>query len=225
MKHILAIIIIAALFSCSPKATINQARVALADGEVSVIRKGESTALSEGMTLQNGDSVVTGEGGTAVLVLGDGFAKIEIQENAEVPINDYAGEEKVVNARSGNIWTIVEKLSKGHELRVVTPASIAAVRGTAFYTYSMDEYHGVCFCQGEVEYSDKASGFEDHEHTGFFAATRDGKTVILTPEELEAIGWNHKHSSVENSPLGGKAEPGLFAKAFELAEEKFAEQE
>jgi len=211
-------------FSCQKTPKIPQAKVLMLQGSVTVVRKKLSAPCTKGLLLLSGDRVVTAAGSAAVLELGGDFAVVELQENAELLITDYAGEHKIINVPKGNIWAKVSKLQPQHHAELITPLTVAGIRGTKFHTFTMGEYFGTCFCDGAVEYSVSSSGHEGYHNTDNLVVTRGNKTISFNPAVLEKeTGINHDHSVIAGSPLGNQDASGHAAKIMAFLDRRFAE--
>lgn len=101
-------------------------------GDVSLLRQGKSSAAGLGQSLADGDMVMTGAGGIAVIGYGDG-SEIRVMEKSRVRIGSIAVKDSgSVSVISGAINARFQKLARGSERKVVTPTTVCSVRGTDF---------------------------------------------------------------------------------------------
>ncbi len=101
-------------------------------GDVSFVRQGKSSAAGLGQSLADGDMVITGAGGIAVLAYGDG-SEIRVTEKSRVKIGSITVKDSgSVSVISGAINARFQKLARGSERKVVTPTTVCSVRGTDF---------------------------------------------------------------------------------------------
>ncbi len=101
-------------------------------GDVSLSRQGKSSAAGLGQKLADGDTVITGPGGMAVLAYGDG-SEIRVMEKSRVRIGSTTVKDSgSVSVVSGAINARFQKLARGSERKVVTPTTVCSVRGTDF---------------------------------------------------------------------------------------------
>ena len=97
--------------------------------------------LKKGTSLFNNDRIVTGSNGFAKYVYLDDGSIIKVQKNAEVYIYgaiDKRSIIKQINVSSGNVKFEVSKQGKD-DFTVVTPTSVATVKGTDFWLESDED--------------------------------------------------------------------------------------
>jgi len=160
--------------------------------------------------IRQGDAVETAENTVVIADILDGTAQVEIQQKALFRIESVSGEEKTVAIDRGNLWLRVNKLLKNGTFRMRTPTSLAAVRGTKMYHFTMGDLDGVCHCEGDVEYNTNTGGYGATHHRDNMVFVKGSATVLLTAEELAFIntpGQTHRHSDLDNSELGPKSRP------------------
>lgn len=193
--------------------------------------RGKVQGLKTGSKLFTGDTVTTGKGATAILSLASNQAKIELQPEAEFTIRSLNKKKRDLFLKKGDAWLKFEKAKQGEgSFTLSTPTSVAGVRGTKFYTFTMKDtkgnlLYGTCHCEGDVDYQFKKTGYSAHHAQDTVVLSNAEKTIILTPEESRSIGAQHNHSTLEASPLGPQqgmtAEQGQ--KMMALIEKKFKE--
>jgi hypothetical protein len=86
-------------------------------------------AASSGAPLAEGDSIVVGDKGEAELSL-DGESLIALSSGTDLALTSLSRVETELGLSVGVISAKIEKLADGENLRVRTPAAVAAVRGT-----------------------------------------------------------------------------------------------
>lgn len=126
-----------ALLFASP-AQANSSTVTVLDGQV-LVRHGNGSyaPIPDGDVVGAGDSVRTAAGSHGVLTLFDGTT-IELEPETELSIETLlasaTGDKVVVISQVlGRTWNVVTRLvSQNSRYEIKTPASTAAVRGTAF---------------------------------------------------------------------------------------------
>ncbi|TGN18923.1 FecR family protein [Leptospira idonii] len=112
--------------------------LAFIKGDVVVLREGNQLKPVLGDALQGTDTVVTGANGSVEILLGeDGILKLA--KNTSLSISNAfsshdEGRNTEVNLQYGKLVTVLRKERKSENFRVVTPTSIAGVRGTSFLT-------------------------------------------------------------------------------------------
>ncbi|HTL71128.1 MAG TPA: FecR domain-containing protein [Candidatus Eisenbacteria bacterium] len=100
-------------------------------GDVQIVRGGQSSAAKEGAQLEPGDVVRTGPDGTADLSL-DALAGCRVLPASECGISEHKKNEMRLKLSGGRAIFNLEKLPIDAEFKVETPTAIASVRGTQF---------------------------------------------------------------------------------------------
>ncbi len=175
-------------------------------GDVKIVHQDKAQRASAGDVFAAGDSLITGENSVAVASVNNGAAEFELQENSVFRFN----KEREVEIAEGNLWLRVNrKLAGDGVYHLKTPAGVAAVRGTKMFAFQMFGITGICHCDGSVDYSSEKTGYSHRHNRDHFVVTRDGVTALLTAEDIPFIitpGDDHRHSVIENSPLGEKGD-------------------
>ena len=192
------------LYSCKEKNLT--ASVVMMRGNVTFSQENTSIVkpVKLGEILNQGEVIQTGNQSGVILNIKETGSYIEIQSNAIFHISSLKKSNIQLFAEKGNVWVTTEKQpgKKDRYFKVVTPTSVAAVRGTKFYVFNMEGMDCVCHCQGDVEFSRSGSFYKGEHHTDNLVVSKGEKTVLITQEELKKIGLQHRHSMFDKSPVG-----------------------
>lgn len=108
-------------------------------GDAHITKSGGSKQfrLFKGMTLNQGDFLVTGPGAKVVLLLGDREDEVTVGENASLYLSELsdtdAGKKSKFKMWTGTLWNKVKALAGAEdEFEVETPTAVMGVRGTHF---------------------------------------------------------------------------------------------
>ena len=227
---LIAALIIAALIStgcCKKEIKSESGIVTFVSGDVSLVSGNSRNKIKQGDKVMVSDSIITGADGVAVIEIADGLAIAEIQNNADFKIASLSGNSSELHADQGNIWlNVMKKLVKGESVSLKTKTTVAAVRGTKFYTFEFAGYQATCYCEGEVNLKGIQSSFSGDMKQDYVSYTKNGKTIFLSPEELSFMAvTGHNHSIIVKSPLGQKGcsvTPDMMKKLKTLVDNKFA---
>lgn len=230
MKKILALFFALMLLQigCGKKQgpNLKKAILTFVLGEVVIKTEASRRKAKKGDTVLEGSTLITGKKSVAILEVGDKNIQIEIQSGSEFTISSL-GKTNEVQLKRGNAWTWVQKFSKDEEFYFKTATTVAAIRGTKFYTFHMGDITGTCHCQGKVMLGNLISKKFRENNEDYMAFHRGGKTVYLTGEEAKKanIPYQHNHSEITDSPMGKKfnlnrEEVSLM---MNLVQKKFAE--
>jgi len=161
-----------------------------------------------GQLLQPGDTIHTGDQSGLVLSVPATGTIIEVQSKAVYHLTTLRKDKMEGFSEKGSIWVKTEKRSGSgeHYFKLMTPTMVAAVRGTTFYVFTIEDMEGVCHCEGDVEVSRSRSGYKAEDHTDTLLISKGDKSVLLTAEDLKSIGLKHHHSIFDKSPVGPKNE-------------------
>ncbi len=221
------IIIFAAILSCQKNRHGHVSVVTALSGSATVEHQGLTSDLVTGTKLFMGDKIITGIRSTAILVFSPEEVRMEIQPESTLTIQSYTDTSREFHMDRGKVWLQVQRLpGSSAEIKLVTPTSVASVRGTKFYTARLASPEGEielkCQCEGSVEYSVPGSSFSRPTEKDTLTVSRGSKTVVIPPEELTFMGYNHNHSEMDSSPLGNKTEftPEKLAKFMEFIDNK-----
>ena len=160
-------------------------------GEVQILKKGTSewVVATDGMTLEAGDKVKTGEKSTVSIKMEKGT--VVLAEKTDFGVKEYTAKDEQITTSLeltlGKLKAKVDKLKQGSEFKITTPTSVAAVRGT-FFGLWVYEYLGGLFSRldvwdGNVNFGDRDSDQnfdvkEDQYATG-------GEDGIKKPEDQD----------------------------------------
>jgi hypothetical protein len=147
------------------------------------------STLNIGTALYNDDLLRTGADGLVVFVYIDDKTMIKIQSNSEVYIRGESENESIIkqiNIGNGRVKSTVSKQKKG-EFTIVTPTSVASVKGTEFWTIvdrdGEDRFYGL---SGTVEVKNLSSGqIVGLEENTTAISLPDGTINIRQTNELE----------------------------------------
>ncbi len=120
------------------KAQPAHASVVAVSGDVSIVRKnGQQSAATTTSKLQSGDEIITGANASVTLRFADGSELLLLaNSHAQMDTLSAHGNNGMIDTRvrlnAGRIDTRVNKQRKASRYEIITPAAVAAVRGTAF---------------------------------------------------------------------------------------------
>lgn len=161
MKTLLAAVFAFAVLAAPARAQEEtwDARLAAVTGDVSVQPADGSPEVSgeADMPLQEGDTIVVAEGGSAEVAL-DGGSLITVRENSEFKLEKTAKNDSTFFLKLGSLLAKIQKLGP-QRLKVRTSSAVAAVRGTEFgVEVDGDDSHIGVFDEGKVEVTGASGG-------------------------------------------------------------------
>ena len=130
-KYLLISIII---FICSIVKGESVARIMKAEGLVYIKRLGMQTyaeAAQIGAAINNGDAIKVGEYGFAAVIFLDDRSVVKIKADTQFEFMDTRNT-RSLNIEFGTILNKIEKENRNKAFRVVSPVSVASVKGTEF---------------------------------------------------------------------------------------------
>ena len=130
-KYLIISIII---FICSLVNGESVARIMKAEGLVYIKRLGMQTyaeAAAVGAAINNGDAIKVGEYGFAAVIFLDDRSVVKIKADSQFEFMDTKNT-RSLNIEFGTILNKIEKENRNKTFRVVSPVSVASVRGTEF---------------------------------------------------------------------------------------------
>jgi hypothetical protein len=127
-------IILLSLFVFNPSYGESVARLIKSEGVVYLKRMGMQTyseVAQVGTSINNGDAIKVGDYGFAALIFIDDRSVVKIKSNSQFEIMDTKNT-RSVNIEFGTILNKIEKENRTKTFRVVSPVSVASVKGTEF---------------------------------------------------------------------------------------------
>lgn len=219
MKNLLSACAVVSLilpFACDKKPDSPVGAITLSVGTATLQHGSVKSPAKIGMSLTEGDTIITGDDGVVVVSFG-AIADAEIQPKASFTIKAFGDGIKKLYLEKGNLWLRVNrKLLKNQELQLQRLTTTAAVRGTKFYSFEFNGFYGTCECEGSIEVADahgEEKGAQPFDH---IMASKGDWVHIMTDDEMTNLtggSMKHDHSAVANSPLGRK--PGSDSAGFD----------
>ena len=172
------LLVLLAFCAGSAAAAENVWRVSKSSGEVSVTTAaGQQSALTDGATVNPGDSVRTGQTGRVLLTRGEETILISPNSAIGIPAEKISDLSTTITQQAGSILLEVEKRNVKH-FAVETPYLAAVVKGTQFRVTVNKDDSRVDVVRGQVEVSDFKSGK--------YALVQPGQTAEVSA--LRAVG-------------------------------------
>ena len=109
--------------------------------------------VTKGISIKNGDTIVTGLGQMVILRLENG-GQLVVYEKSEMTMKSKEGDaaKSILDLDTGFLWVRVPKLKKDSSFSVDMPGASAGIRGTAFSASVTETKESqVCVCEGEVK--------------------------------------------------------------------------
>jgi hypothetical protein len=109
--------------------------------------------VTKGITIKDGDTIVTDLGQMVILRLSNG-GQLVVYEKSEMTMKSKEGDaaKSILELDTGFLWVRVPKLKKDSAFSVDMPGATAGIRGTAFSaSVTEDKESQVCVCEGEVK--------------------------------------------------------------------------
>lgn len=207
MRWIINLSLCFLLFACEKKqttiATISLVRGAALIEHTASDGTKKTDNVSRTTKVVVGDTLVTGEDGQIVLSI-EGTL-LEIQSHSRfVFLKD--GAHRTVYLQQGSLWTKVSALLPGQEFWVRTPVTVAAVRGTKFYTTTDNKTTSTCHCEGTISLTNLRTNQSTQNDSDYIQFFRGTKALRIEQKELAKLKLphNHSHSELDQSPLGAK---------------------
>jgi hypothetical protein len=113
------------------------ARIVASHGEVALIRGGKTETLTTAATIISGDTLRSGSDGSATVEFADG-SQLLLQPNSEIVMDSLGSFDATgmvdtsVRIKKGRVENRVAPQKPESRYRIITPAAVAAVRGTEF---------------------------------------------------------------------------------------------
>ena len=126
--------ILTLLFCLSISYGESVARIMKSEGLVYIKRLGMQTyaeVAQAGGSINNGDAIKVGEYGFAAVIFLDDRSVVKIKANSQFEFMDTRNT-RSLNIEFGTILNKIEKENRNKAFRVVSPVSVASVKGTEF---------------------------------------------------------------------------------------------
>ncbi|HNL10142.1 MAG TPA: FecR domain-containing protein [Turneriella sp.] len=214
--------------ACTEKAPTTDGVIAVVKGSA-VIEHIEADGTKKTRAARAGekvfatDAIVTADSSDVIFEVQG--ARMEIQQNTRF-VYERSDVDKQVYVQHGNVWTEVSKIEGHRRFALRTPTTIAAVRGTKFFTFTDGTNTGTCHCEGKIAFKNLVSGKEEENDRDYIMYYRDKKAVKVTVEELKKIGLpvGHNHSELDKGSIGKKnnLSPAQMKKMQDYVDKKFA---
>lgn len=179
------VIFMGAFSSLNLYAAQGDLKIAGLEGDVQV---GGAPAVKDQM-LMEGDTLNTGADGFAVLEM-EGYGTFSVAPQAELAVQKNQIQEKMIDTELklalGSLKADLKKLPKGSSFKLVTPTSIAAVRGTVFLiTVSASGSASTYVYSGEISVESSATGEVTPLGAGECAVSTAAGVQPLDPSSAE----------------------------------------
>jgi len=154
-KRIFIIALLSAMmiFPTCKKKPEQEVTVQFSVGDAKIVSASGQKPASSGDILSFDDSIVTGKFSVVDLNFGT-KGVIRITENSNVKMAMLQAktgtEETRFDMRKGKIFVILSKLSKGSNFSIITPTTLAAVRGTSFMVVSDPKSSKISVLKGSI---------------------------------------------------------------------------
>lgn len=195
----------AMIFAISfPTSARSSAKVLKVDGELSIVKDTKREVISEGMNIQTGEKICTGENSYALILLSD-ESEMELKESTCITL-EHAEERPAISLFFGRIINRVSKIfGMVDRYEVHTLTAVAGVRGTVF-SANAGEDGTVVFevDEGEVE-----------------IGTDSGETYSI--KEDEAVEVSEEGKILKRKPFSSDEERKEWLAKKKLSDEKLGE--
>ena len=200
------LIIVILLISCSDSTSDGNANNTPAAQSIAVVSKAKGNVkykkksdkelkktLKSGIDLHNNDYIRTGKDGFAKYVYVDDGTQIKVHNNSEVYIKGEIDRRSIIKQLKVDKGTIKLEIKKQavDEFTVITPTSVASVKGTSFWIDCRgkdgDKFYGE---SGLVSIQNKESGqITDLKENKTASSLPDGTLNVrdITPDELKML--------------------------------------
>jgi ferric-dicitrate binding protein FerR (iron transport regulator) len=152
------LVLLAVLCAGASAAAENIWRVSKSSGEVSMTTAaGQQSAVTDGATVNPGDSIRTGQTGRVLLTRGEETILVSPNSAIGIPAEKKSDLSTTIIQQAGSILLEVEKRNVKH-FAVETPYLAAVVKGTQFRVTVNKDDSRVDVVRGQVEVSEFKSG-------------------------------------------------------------------
>lgn len=127
------------------------AKVQFIKGNSVIKRNGEEKSIQVNDSLQIKDVIITKENSSVDIILKN-KGIIRIGENTQIELQTLSEENIEINQNSGTVITHLKKLKENEGYSIITPTSVAAVRGTSFITNVNEQKNtNIALISGKIE--------------------------------------------------------------------------
>lgn len=154
-SRIVMLTILASLmfFASCKKAGQDVVSVQFTVGDVKIVSASGEKSAAPGDVLSYEDSVVTGPSSAVDLNFGT-WGVIRITDNSTVKLSaikaDTGNDQVQFDMKNGRLFVVMSKLTKGSSFSVLTPTTLAAVRGTSFMVVSDPKNSQISVLKGQI---------------------------------------------------------------------------
>ena len=199
------------LFSQDPPLGGTQAIVEVVNGGAQFKSGDQVLPMTKGMTLEEGQTVLTGAGQLVILRLDNG-GQLVVFENSEITLKSKDGDAAKVKLiqPKGFAWSRLPKLKNSESFEVEMPTASAGIRGTSFSSSVLDGNESqVCVCEGEVKVSNDQG--EAVLKQGELLKARLGQAIGPPTGDLKFLKHPTKQTlSCINCHQGGYSRDGFY---------------
>ena len=199
------------LFSQDPPLGGTQAIVEVVNGEAQFKSGDQVLPITKGMTLEEGQTVLTGAGQLVILRLDNG-GQLVVFENSEITLKSKDGDAAKVKLiqPKGFAWSRLPKLKTSESFEVEMPTASAGIRGTSFSSSVLDGNESqVCVCEGEVKVSNDQG--EAVLKQGELLKALSGQAIGPPTSDLKFLKHPTKQTlSCINCHQGGYSRDGFY---------------
>lgn len=171
LKHMFLALATAAALSSPAQAQVTAGRVLIAAGDVVAVRSGKPVTLTDGSSVESGDTVQVGDRSSVQLLMADKTV-LALRANSALSLEAYRFDEKGSNSKSffsllqGGLRAVTGLIGKRNQdnFRLITPTATIGIRGTHFT---------VVQCAGNCVNADGSKAAD-----GLFGGVTDGRVVV-----------------------------------------------
>ncbi len=152
-KHFAIFAVLLSFFGSLPGQTGKGSVVEVVIGKAEYKSGDQVLPVTKGISIKDGDTIVTGLGQMVILRLENG-GQLVVYEKSEMTMKSKEGDaaKSILDLDTGFLWVRVPKLKKGSSFNVDMPSASAGIRGTAFSASVTEKKESqVCVCEGEVK--------------------------------------------------------------------------
>lgn len=179
----------------SVKKTIEEqplAKIQYIKGQIKIEREGSVIEGKINDFLQKNDILITEENSIVDIILRE-KGILRITENTKIKMNSLTPENIEIIQDKGSVITHLKKLKESENYTIVTPTSIAAVRGTSFITKVLkDDQTNFALIEGKIEIKNKKGNSIILDQAGEIIIEKDKeisrkKILPLSKESLDIL--------------------------------------